>query len=148
MGTLMNAGTPVGQLAACFVLPVEDALENIFAAIRDAALVHRSGGRRRAANMAVMDVHHPDIETFITAKRDSPGLRTFNLSVACDDAFMSAATRGDSISLLNLAWTLDCKGITVYRQGTRNGQVLGPAAAGPAQCPECATGSATPISQA
>jgi ribonucleoside-diphosphate reductase alpha chain len=143
--TLMNAGTPVGQLAACFVLPIEDHLEGIFAAMRDAALVHRtgggvgfdfsrlrpagdplassggvssgpvsflhvfdaaseavrSGGRRRAANMAVMDVRHPDIDTFVAAKRDSQGLRTFNLSVACDDAFMQAVQRGGDIALVN-----------------------------------------------
>jgi ribonucleoside-diphosphate reductase alpha chain len=141
----MNAGTPVGQLAACFVLPVDDHLESIFATMRDAALVHRSGGgvgfdfsklrpegdplastggvssgpvsfmhvfdaaseavrsggRRRAANMGVMDVHHPDIEAFISAKRDSPGLRTFNLSVACNDAFMKAATGAGDIPLVN-----------------------------------------------
>lgn len=142
--TLMNAGTKLGQLSACFVLPVDDSIESIFSALKNMAKIHQSGGgtgfdfskirpkgervmstkgkasgpvsfirifdtatevikqggKRRGANMAILEVSHPDIIEFVIAKRY--GLfNNFNVSVAVTDKFMKKVEKDEDFNLRN-----------------------------------------------
>ena len=61
----------------------------------------KQGGTRRGANMAILNVDHPDIVEFITCKRDDEALQNFNLSVGISERFMQAVEAGADYPLVN-----------------------------------------------
>ncbi len=73
-----------------------------FIKIYDTATEHvRQGGKRRGANMGILNVDHPDIEEFILSKSEDNTLQNFNLSVGITDDFMGAVQSSGDWKLVN-----------------------------------------------
>lgn len=73
-----------------------------FIKVYDTATEHvRQGGKRRGANMGILNVDHPDIEEFVVAKSKGDKLQNFNLSVGITDDFMEAVESDRNWELVN-----------------------------------------------
>ena len=93
---LRPAGDIVGSTGGVASGPV-----SFIRAFDTATDVVKQGGTRRGANMAILNVDHPDIMTFIESKKDGKNLNNFNISVAVTTEFMERLRANEDYDLVN-----------------------------------------------